>query len=115
MLALKLSRVSEPSDCMYDNIMLEGGGWPIGKQKLAAFLDPGFKGDLDPISLVGVRVWAETGINEHKGKQRLAVIIEGLKHGGYQRAEDPPPGKSVPEPVVESAPDDFVDGEDVPF
>jgi len=54
-------------------------------------------------------VWDETGLNADKGKQRPAVIIEGLKHGGYQRAEDPPPGKSVPEPVVEA---EFVDPED---
>ena len=101
MLSVKFARVENTSDHMYDNVMLEGNGWGIGKQKLAALVGPTFAGDLDPLSLVGQRYWVETAVREYQGKSSLSVNIEGLKPAGLQRADDPPPGKTAPQPVPE--------------
>jgi len=100
MLALKLARVSDPTQHMYDNIMLAGGGWGIGKRKLGAFLPADFAGEFDPLDLIGTQVWVETEIQTYEGKDRLAVNVNGLKHGGYQRADDPPAGKTIDEDSV---------------
>jgi len=101
MLALKFERVDGGGN-LFDNVMLGGGGWGIGKQKLAALVEPGFTGDLDPISLVGKRLWIETVVDNFEGRDRLKVNIKGLKHGGYQRADDVPPGCTMP--AVDEAP-----------
>ena len=118
MLKLKFARVSNSSDHLFDNIMLDGGGWSIGKQKLAALVDPGFAGDIDPLDFVGRRLWLETGVQEYTKKdggkgQSLKVLIEGLKHAGYQREDDPPPGKSVP--AKTDAEEFLEDSEETPF
>lgn len=97
MLKLTLERVSNPQERVFDNIMLEGGGWEIGKRKLAAFVPADFKGDLDPLELVCIRVWVCTAVDTYQGKDKLAVSIDELKCAGYQRVEDVPPGCSVPE------------------
>lgn len=108
MLALKLARVSDPGDHIYDNIMLAGTGWGIGKKKLGALVPKDFKGDIDPLDFLGVRLWVETVVSEYEGKERLQVNIGGLKHGGYQRAEDVPEGKELPEETA-------VDPDSIPF
>ncbi len=100
MLKVKFARVSDPQEHIYDNIMLAGGGWGIGKQKLGALLEANFKGDLDPLDLVGKRLWLYTVVDTYKGKDNLKVGIEELRHAGYQRADDPPPGKDAPGPEV---------------
>ena len=111
MLKLKLARVSNLSNHMYDNIMLGGNGWGIGKAKLGVLLESGFSGDVDPLDFVGTELWTETVAEEYeyngKSGKRLAVNINGLKHGGYQRREDVPPGKELPAAKAEE--------EDVPF
>ena len=96
MLNLKLAREEDQGDHVYDVVMLEGKGRGIGIQKLRAFLPDGFKGELDPVSLIGARVWADMSIEEYQGKQSLKVDIGGLKHAGYQRADDPPDGRDAP-------------------
>ena len=88
-------------------VMLAGGGWGIGKRKLAALLEPGFSGELDPLDLVGKRLWVSTGIETYEGKDRLKVMIDELKHAGYQREDDVPPGCV--------APDDKAGYDEVPF
>lgn len=108
MLKLKFQRVSDPKAHLYDNVMLEGRGWGIGRQKCGALLSPDFSGDLDPLDLVGAQLWVETKVEEYQGKKRLAVDIKGLKHGGFQRREDVPKGKELPA-------DTGVSDEDVPF
>lgn len=96
MLKLKHARVDDPTSQLYDIVMLAGGGWPIGKRKLGAFVEPEFAGDFDPLSIVGARFWIETQIEEYEGRSSLKVNADALKHGGYQRADDPPPGKTAP-------------------
>lgn len=92
MLAVKFRRVADDGDHLFDNIMLEGPGWGIGKSKLGALLPKDYKGDLDPLDLVDRRLWVETTVDEYQGKQRLKVDIQGLKHCGLQAEDDPPPG-----------------------
>lgn len=94
-LNLKLVRVTNTSDHLYDVVMLDGKGWGIGKAKLQALLPAGFAGDLDPLSLVGRRLWVETMIGEYEGKSRLQVNIKGLKHSGFQAEEEVPAGKDL--------------------
>lgn len=96
MLSLKLFRVSNPSDHIYDNIMLAGAGWPVGKKKLGALLPPNYKGNLDPLGLIGVRLWVSTGVEAYKGQDRLRVLIADLKFAGLQPAADVPPGCALP-------------------
>lgn len=110
MLKLKFCRVSSPGDKLDDNIMLAGKGWSIGKRKLAALLSPDFKGELDVLDLVHRRLWLSTGISQwtdSKGavRDQLKVMIDGLKHAGYQRAEDIPPGCTAP----------TISADDIPF
>lgn len=97
MINLRLARVRGGTGTLYDNIMLEGNGWGIGKSKLGAFLPPDFSGDLDPLDFVGRRLWAETVVKTGERGDKLEVNIKGLKHGGYQPAEDVPPGESLPD------------------
>lgn len=98
MLKLKLARVEDETSHMYDNAMLEGGGWGIGKKKLGAFVPADFAGDFDPQSIVGERFWVCTTIRTYEGKDSLSVDHETLRHGGYQRADEVPPGCKLPEP-----------------
>lgn len=98
MLAIKFERVSDSGDHLYENVMLEGAGWEIGKEKLAALLEPGFKGDLDPLALIGRRLWVSTTVREYEGKSSLSVNIDELRHKGLQREEDVPPGCTPPPP-----------------
>ena len=104
---LKLELRRDDGAKMFDNIMLQGGGWPIGKRKLAVFVGPDFKGDLDPLTIQGRRVWAETVVEAYNGRDNLKVNIEGLKHAGYQDVNDTPPGQEPAPPEV--------DDSDVPF
>jgi len=105
MLSLKLFRVSNKADHIFDSVMLAGNGWSIGKKKLGALLPADFKGNLDPLNLVGVRLWVSTTIDSYNGKERLKVNISELKHGGFQKAADVPPGCALPEePAVEPSP-----------
>lgn len=97
MIKLKLARVSHPNEHLFDNIMLSGGGWPIGKGKLQALLPADFKGDLDPLDFIGRRLWVATGVETYNGRDSLKVMIDQLKHKGYQREDDVPPGCVVPE------------------
>lgn len=97
MLSLKLFRVSNPADHIYDTIMLAGAGWPVGKKKLGALVPAGFNGDLDPLDLIGRRLWASTGIETYQGRDRLRVLIGDLKFAGLQPAEMVPPGCALPD------------------
>lgn len=96
MLRMKFFRVRAPSDHMYDNIMLAGGGWGIGKAKLSTLVASDFKGDLDPLDLVGKRVWISTGVETYQGKDRLKVMIDDLACKGYQPGEVAPDGCEAP-------------------
>lgn len=96
MIKLKFERVSEAKDKVFDNIMLEGGGWDIGKGKMAAFVPADFKGNIDLLTWVGKQLWVATGVEAWNGKDRLKVMIDELKFKGYQPAEDVPPGKELP-------------------
>lgn len=93
--ALKFQRVSNRADELFDNLMMGGAGKRIGAAKLAVFVGEHFKGEVDPISFVGRRVWIETTIEQYNGEPQLKVNIGGLKHKGYQREEDVPPGKDL--------------------
>jgi len=112
MLEVKLQRVSNDADSILDWIMLEGGGWDIGKSKLIAFgVGSDYKGDLDPLSFVGRRLWVATTINSYQDKdgnprESLRVDINELAHSGYQAEDDVPTGCTPPA----AAPDD-----DTPF
>lgn len=104
-LSAKFSRVANPSDHMYDTIMLAGGGWDIGKPKLVALGVPeDLDGDLDTLSLLGVRVWISTGIETYQGKDRMKVLIDDLSHKGYQPAAQVPPGCVMPEEPAQDEP-----------
>ncbi len=96
MLKLKLARVSDPQDHLFENIMLAGAGWGIGKKKLGALVPAGFKGDLDPLDLIGRRLWVSTGVETFEGQDRLRVMINDLKYAGLQPAEMVPEGCSLP-------------------
>ena len=99
MFKMKYKRVSDPSAHIYDNVMLAGGGWGIGKQKLAALgVANDFKGEIDPLDFVGKRVWISTGVSTWEGKDNLKPITEGLKMAGYQPEEMVPEGHTLPEP-----------------
>ena len=106
MLKIKFSRDSDPSCHLYDIIMLEGAGWGIGKQKLAALLGKGFSGELDTIDLLQKRIWVNVVVDTYDSKDRLKVGIEELAFAGYQPESQVPPGKTAPEPVaaVDSVP-----------
>lgn len=103
MIQIKLFRVSNPSDHLYDVIMLAGPGWPIGKKKLGALVEANFNGKLDLLDLLHRRLWVATEVQEYKGQPRLRVQIAStlLKHAGLQRAEDVPAGCALPEPPAE--------------
>lgn len=97
MLKIEFSRVSRPADRVFDNVMLEGPGWPLGQQKLVALGVPmDFNDDLDPLQLLNKRVWLSTGIETYEGKNSLKVLINELKHAGMQAVDDVPPGCSLP-------------------
>lgn len=110
MFEMKLARASNDQDTILDWIMLEGGGWEIGKEKLRAYgIGPDFKGELDALSFVGKRVWAATAISPYtdkEGKQResLKVDINELKFNGLQPENDVPPGCSAPAAEVDDTP-----------
>lgn len=105
MLTLKLARVSNPGDHIYDTIMLAGAGWPVGKRKLGALLPAGFKGEFDVLELIGRRLWLSTGIESYQGRDRLRVLIADLKFAGMQPEGMVPPGCALPaEPEAESTP-----------
>lgn len=101
MIVLKFSRVSNPSDHLYDRLMLAGNGWPIGKKKLGALLPADFKGSIDMLNLVGVRLWVSTGVEIYKEREQLRVMSD-LKHAGFQKAADVPPGCKLPEPASDA-------------
>lgn len=108
LLNLKFFRVAKRNDHIYDSVMLEGDGWPMGQKKLGALLPPDFNGDLDPLSLVGKRLWLATSVQTYNGNDSLKVNPKGgLKFAGYQPAADVPAGCTTPveEPL----------GDDVPF
>lgn len=96
MINLKLFRVSNPSDHLYDIVMLAGAGWPVGKKKLGALIPPGFNGNLDLLTLIGRRLWVSTGVETYNGRDRLKVLIADLRHAGFQVAADVPPGRALP-------------------
>lgn len=105
MLKLKLFRVSDPSDHIYDNVMLAGAGWPVGKKKLGALLPVGFNADVDPLLFIGRRLWVATGVEQYKGRDQLKVLIAELRCGGMQPAGEVPPGKALPvEPEADPTP-----------
>jgi len=93
---LKLFRVSDRNDHLFDTIMLAGNGWPIGKKKLKAMIPEDFKGDLDLLMLVGLRLWVATEVQTYNGKDSLRVQIAGLKFNGLQKVGDIPPGYVMP-------------------
>jgi hypothetical protein len=92
-----------------DNIMLTGRGWyGIGRKKLFALgVAPDAAGELDPMTLIGRKVWVATFVetsftdrrtNEVKECQpRLRVDIKQLACAGYQIESDVPPGATVPQ------------------
>lgn len=112
MLKLEMHRVSTLTqkypDRVFDNVMLEGGGWGIGKEKLMALLGGPFKGDLDVLDLLNKRVWLSTGIETYDGKDRLKVLVSdpkasnGFAWCGIQHEKNVPAGHALP-------------GEDTPF
>ncbi len=99
MIKLKMFRVRSPEDHLYDNIMLAGGGWGIGKKKLGALLKEGFNAELDPLDLIGKNIWVSLGIEAYKGKDRLKVLIDELKFAGFQPEDQVPAGCKAPEPT----------------
>ena len=101
MLGVQFFRVSNTDDVVFDNIMLGGAGWGLGKSKLAALVPAGFAGDLDPLDLHGKRLWLSTGVESYKNKEgktreRLSVQIDDLKCAGYQPEDDVPEGCEAP-------------------
>lgn len=97
MLTLDFARSRKQDDRARDNIMLAGDGKALGRQKLAAFLGENFKGEFDPLDLMGKRVWLSTGVEVYKGRDQLKVLIADLKHAGMQPEKDVPPGCTLPE------------------
>lgn len=96
MLALQFVRCSGGAT-LYDNILLDGGGWPIGKRKLTALgLSPTHRGDIEPAAFLEKRVWLATMLKTYNGRDSLVVDIGQLKFAGYQPEGDPPPGRTVP-------------------
>lgn len=100
MIVLKLSRVRRSSDKIVDRIMLAGGGYDMGKQKLAAFLAPGYKGKLNLADLRNVRVYANTVVTSFEGRSKLEVKpANGLPNAGYLQWSEGgpvPPGYTAP-------------------
>ena len=116
MLAVKFEPADGSAAHLYDNIMLQGGGWAIGKPKLVALGVPAdFQGDLDPQKLVGRRVWIDTFVQNHNGRDGLKVNIQELSHAGYQPEDTPPKGVTVPEKAAAEAFLGDDDGSSIPF
>lgn len=104
MIGLELGGVERPATRLYDNIMLAGGGWPMGKQKLTALgLGEDFTGDFDVANLNGRRVWVATKIETYKGKDKLSIDIQQLKYAGMQPEDDVPGGCVAPEKYTDEA------------
>lgn len=122
MFKIALNRVSSMRqkypDQVIDYIMLEGGGWGIGKEKLMAVLGGPFKGKLDALDLVNRRVWISTGTETYKTvdkktgemveREKLKVLVTDPKQSngfawcGIQHEKNVPAGCALP-------------GEDTPF
>ena len=103
MLGMKFARISDRGDYMFDILMLEGPGWGLGKQKLAALLGDGFDGDIEVDEFRGKQVWIAAKVEEYNGKSSLKPDIRGsLKNAGMQAIEDVPPGCEAPEPPTEA-------------
>ena len=116
MLKLELVRTSQANDKsqdrIYEIVMLEGPGWAIGKEKLVAMLGGAFKGDFDPLELVGRRVWLNTVVETYKGvdkktgevvdREKLKVFVADPKSAadfawcGIQNEKNVPAGCSLP-------------------
>lgn len=88
-----------------DNLMLQGGGWGIGRAKLLAL---GFKEDqkfvIDPVALYDLKVWVATKPREYSYVKDgrtitgtdIEVDINLLKHSGYQHELSVPDGATPP-------------------
>ena len=93
MFSIRFVRESDPSDSLFDNIMLESRGWPIGKRRLQALgVAPDHSGELHANALVGKRVFLATHVTNYRGEDRLQVDRDGLTHAGYQPISNPPDG-----------------------
>lgn len=103
MIVLKLSRVRRSTDKVTDRIMLAGGGYDMGQQKLGAFVPPGFKGKLNLVDLRNARVYANTEVTSFEGRSKLEVKPrDGLPHAGYApfiEGGPVPPGYVAPDEV----------------
>lgn len=105
MFKIKLARCSNSEQHMYDIIMLGGPGRKYGIGKLRAILaTASIQGDIDPLDLVGKRVWVATKIEVYTNKQgqdaeKLAVNSAVLRCGGYQPEQEVPDGYSLPAPT----------------
>lgn len=97
---------------MQDNIMLSGPAWPrMGRPKLFALgVRPDHTGNLDPLDLIGRKVWLATVVEQkpytdpktgelREGQPRLVVDIKQLSHAGYQFEGNPPAGATLPDPA----------------
>jgi hypothetical protein len=93
MFAMQYQRVGDRSDFLWDNIMLEGRGWGIGKKRLAALgIAPDHKGEIPAAQLMERRVYVATHVTSYNGSDRLSVNADALTHAGYQPESDPPSG-----------------------
>jgi hypothetical protein len=98
-----------------DTIMLTGRGWyGIGRKKLFALgIAPDMVGELDPMTLVGRKVWVATEVQTsfvdkrtgetRECQPRLIVDIKKLQSAGYQAESIVPEGATIP------------DGSEMPF
>jgi hypothetical protein len=97
MWALKLVRVSDPSDDMRAYLMMGGKMKFLGRKQLTAFLPVGFAGNVTAETLRDVVVYVDTVVEPYKGTPQLVVNRESpLRCGGFQRESEPPDGYELP-------------------
>lgn len=86
MIAIEFRGVEETFS-VYDNIMLMGKGWGLGRAKLVGLgVGSDFSGDLDLADLIGRRVYLHLAEEEYQGRKRLKVDITlGTTRGTRQR------------------------------
>lgn len=98
MIGLTLVHAQTGEEAARDVVMLEGPGWGLGKAKLTALGLGEFRGDLDPATLVGKRVWASIEPREYDGRTYASINTKLLRYAGLQAEDEKPEGGTVLEP-----------------
>lgn len=104
MIALTLDAVGFGKKLCYDNIMLGGDGWGIGKAKLQGLGIGENMKQLDALSLIGSGGYVAVKSKEYNGKTSLEVDISQGSGGYWDIDQNPGSVIEPPEADVADAP-----------